>query len=87
MLISFSLPAIVAGELSAVRSFSTSEVSQGDTLRVSVELAINSAISTPAINEDLSEGLNLSVVNDGGASLFKESTLEWVFMSLFNTRG
>ncbi|WP_135606014.1 PKD domain-containing protein [Methanococcoides sp. NM1] len=84
MLISVSSPAMAAGDLSAVRSFSTSEIAPGDTLRVSVELSIHSAISTPAINEDLPEGWNLNVVNDGGASLFKESTLEWVFMSLFN---
>ncbi|WP_135609481.1 PKD domain-containing protein [Methanococcoides sp. AM1] len=84
VLISVSMPAMAAGELSATRSISTSEVVPGDTFRVFVTLSINSAISSPAVKENLPDGWNLTVIDDAGASIFKESALEWVFVSLFN---
>jgi PKD repeat protein len=84
MLISVSSPAMAAGGLTAVRSFSSSVVSPGDTFRVSVELNAYSSVTAPAIDEELPPAWTVSVVDKAG-STYKSSTEEWFFLASLNS--
>lgn len=77
ILISVSLPAMAAGELTATRSFSSPEVSPGENFTVTVDLTVNSNIFSPAIDEELPDSWTVTQVTRDGL-IYDPKTHEWV---------
>jgi PKD repeat protein len=78
--ISFTAPALAAGEISGVRTISNMQVSPGDTFNVTVTVTANTDIIGPIIHENVPAGWSITSVRKGG-SVYNENISGWAWIS------
>ncbi|NOQ48529.1 MAG: hypothetical protein GQ576_05255, partial [Methanococcoides sp.] len=59
-------PALGADEITAIRSFNTSTIASGETVRVTVNITTSTLVDSPALDEDIPAGWTVTEVNSAG---------------------
>lgn len=85
------LPVSASG-IEASREISAGTVYAGGTFTVTVHIQTDQDIEAPTLDENLPEGLSISIVENDGATFqntetFKESTLEWIWVESLQAGG
>lgn len=85
------LPVSASG-IEASREISAGTVYAGGTFTVTVHIQTDQYIEAPTLDENLPEGLSISIVENAGATFqntdtFKESTLEWIWVESLQAGG
>uniref|UniRef100_UPI001A922AEE hypothetical protein n=1 Tax=Methanolobus psychrotolerans TaxID=1874706 RepID=UPI001A922AEE len=72
--------ALAAGEISASRSFDTTEISAGDTVRVTVDITVggDTVLGSVSLAETIPEGWSVTSVNDGGWTPSESIDGQWL---------
>uniref|UniRef100_UPI001A918C60 NosD domain-containing protein n=1 Tax=Methanolobus psychrotolerans TaxID=1874706 RepID=UPI001A918C60 len=72
--------ALAAGEISASRSFDTTEISAGDTVRVTVDITVggDTVLGSVSLAETIPDGWSVTSVNDGGWTPSESIDGQWL---------
>ncbi|MCM1987062.1 NosD domain-containing protein [Methanococcoides seepicolus] len=70
-------PALGADEITAIRSFDTSTIASGETVRVTVDITTSTLVDAPALEEDIPAGWTLTEVDSAGWTK-NEDYSQWV---------
>ena len=75
------MPTMAEDVIAGARTISSTTAVPGETVRVTVEISILSAIYGPIIHEDIPEGWGITVVDNGG-STYKSVGTNWLFSGI-----
>lgn len=75
------MPTMAEDVIAGTRTISSTTVVPGETVTVTVEISISSAIYGPIIHEDIPEGWGITVVDNGG-STYKSVGTNWLFSGI-----
>lgn len=78
-----TIPAMAAGEMTALRDISNQTVEAGTTFTVTVTITPNQDITALTLDEDLPTGWTVTEVDSAGAT-FKSISEEWLWLSSFS---
>lgn len=85
------LPVSASG-IEASREISAGTVYAGETFTVTVHIQTDQYIEAPALDENLPEGWDVTIIENDGATFqnsetFKASTLEWIWVESLQASG